>query len=241
MNEQTVLHKANTRGSANHGWLIANHSFSFGNYYNPERMNFGCLRVLNDDYIAAGKGFGTHGHDNMEIITIPLEGDLEHKDSMGNTAVIKKGDIQILSAGTGIKHSEYNKNTDQPIKLLQIWVLPEVRNIVPSYDQISLSLADRHNKLQQIVSPNKEDDGVFINQNAWFYLANFDADFSTTYTIKSNKNGVYIFNISGDLNINNIELQTRDGLGIWDAETIAINAKSNSEFLIMEVPMQMNY
>lgn len=241
MNEQTVLHKANTRGSANHGWLIANHSFSFGNYYNPERMNFGCLRVLNDDYIAAGKGFGTHGHDNMEIITIPLEGDLEHKDSMGNTAVIKKGDIQILSAGTGIQHSEYNKNTDQPIKLLQIWVLPEVRNIVPSYGQISLSLADRHNKLQQIVSPNKEDDGVFINQNAWFYLANFDADFSTTYTIKSKKNGVYIFNISGDLNVNNIELQTRDALGIWDVESIAINAKSNSEFLIMEVPMQMNY
>ncbi len=240
MSEQTVLHKANTRGGANHGWLVANHSFSFGNYYNPDRMNFGCLRVLNDDYIAAGKGFGTHGHDNMEIITIPLEGDLEHKDSMGNTAVIKKGDIQILSAGTGIQHSEYNKNTDQPTKLLQIWVLPQLRNIEPSYDQISLSLADRHNKLQQIASPNKDDEGVQINQNAWFYLANFDADFSTTYDIKSPNNGVYIFNISGDLTVNNVELNTRDGYGIWDVVSITLNAKANTEFLIMEVPMEIN-
>ncbi len=240
MNENFVLHNANTRGGANHGWLIANHSFSFGNYYNPDRMNFGCLRVLNDDYIAAGKGFGTHGHDNMEIITIPLEGDLEHKDSMGNTAVIKKGDIQILSAGTGIQHSEYNKNTDQPTKLLQIWVLPQLRNIEPSYDQISLSLADRHNKLQQIVSPNKDDEGVHINQNAWFYLANFDTDFNTTYNIKSTKNGVYIFIISGNLTVNNIELNTRDGFGIWDVDSITLNAKTNTEFLIMEVPMGIN-
>lgn len=240
MNEQTVLHKANTRGGANHGWLIANHSFSFGNYYNPDRMHFGTLRVLNDDFIAPGKGFGTHPHDNMEIITIPLEGDLEHKDSMGNTAVIKKGDIQILSAGTGISHSEFNKNNDKPIKLLQIWVYPNVKNIEPSYDQISLNLADRHNKLQQIVSPNKEDDGVYINQNAWFYLANFDANFASNYIIKSLNNGVYIFNISGDLTVNNVELNTRDGFGIWDVDSIILSAKTNTEFLIMEVPMGIN-
>lgn len=240
MSENFVLHKSHTRGGANHGWLVANHSFSFGNYYNPDRMNFGCLRVLNDDYIAPGKGFDTHGHDNMEIITIPLEGDLEHKDSIGNTAVIKKGDIQILSAGTGIRHSEFNKNYNQPTRLLQIWVLPKLRNIKPSYNQISLHLPDRHNKLQQVVSPNKNDEGVHINQNAWFYLANFDANFSTIYTIKNSKNGVYIFNISGNLCVNNIELNTRDAFGIWEEDNIKLNAITDTEFLVIEVPMLIN-
>lgn len=240
MNKQFVLHKANTRGGANHGWLVASHSFSFGNYYNPDRMHFGCLRVLNDDFIAPGKGFGTHPHDNIEIITIPLEGDLEHKDSMGNTAVIKKGDVQILSAGTGIEHSEFNKNADKHIKLLQIWVYPNVKNIEPSYDQISLNLADRHNKLQQIVSPNKDDEGVHINQNAWFYLADFDADFTTNYQIKDSKNGLYIFNISGKILVDNEVLQTRDGYGIWDTDSVTITAQTKAEFLIMEVPMNIN-
>jgi redox-sensitive bicupin YhaK (pirin superfamily) len=201
-------------------------------------MHFGTLRVLNDDFVAAGKGFGTHPHDNMEIITITLEGDLEHKDSMGNTAVIKKGDVQILSAGTGIEHSEYNKNVDKPVKLLQIWVYPNIKNIEPSYNQISLNVANRHNKLQQIVSPNNTDEGVFINQNAWFYLADFDADYATNYVIKSAKNGVYIFNISGDITVNNVALQTRDGYGIWDVENLIITAQTKAEFLIMDVPME---
>jgi quercetin 2,3-dioxygenase len=237
MKNNSVLHKENTRGGANHGWLVAKHSFSFANYYNPEKMHFGALRVLNDDIIAPGKGFGTHPHNNMEIITIPLAGDLEHKDSMGNTAVIKKGDIQLLSAGTGIAHSEFNKNSDKEIRLLQIWILPNSKNTVPYYDQVTLNLADRHNKLQQIVSPNKNDEGVFIQQNAWFYLANFDAGFSQHYTLKLSGNGIYVFNLSGTIMVNNVELNARDGFGIWDSSSIAITAQSEAEFLIMEVPM----
>jgi len=173
----TILHKANSRGDANHGWLHSRHTFSFANYYNPERVQFGVLRVLNDDYVEAGMGFGTHPHDNMEIISIPLEGDLEHKDSMGNIAVIKKGDVQVMSAGTGITHSEYNKNKDKPVKLLQIWVFPNTKNVKPRYDQISLNLADRHNQLQQLVSPNADDGSIWIYQDAWFHLGKFDQGF----------------------------------------------------------------
>ncbi|HEY2581385.1 MAG TPA: pirin family protein, partial [Mucilaginibacter sp.] len=191
--ENTVLHKAATRGHANHGWLNSYHSFSFANYYNPERMNFGALRVLNDDTVDAGKGFGTHPHDNMEIISIPLEGDLEHKDSMNNVAVIKNGDIQAMSAGTGIYHSEYNKDRAHRVKFLQIWVYPNKRNVEPRYDQITLNLEDRHNKLQQILSPNANDEGVWIHQNAWFHLGKFDKGISTDYMIKAKGNGVYVF------------------------------------------------
>lgn len=237
MINNSVLHKENTRGGANHGWLVAKHSFSFANYYNPDKMHFGALRVLNDDIVAAGKGFGMHPHSNMEIITIPLAGELEHKDSMGNTAVIKKGDIQILSAGTGIEHSEVNKNSDKEVRLLQIWVLPNVKNIKPSYDQITLNVADRQNKLQQIVSPNKNDEGVFIQQNAWFYLADFDAGITHNYTLNNEGNGLYVFNLSGQLKVNNVVLDARDGYGIWDVKQIEITAQSNTEFLIMEVPM----
>src|ERR1700754_2737741 len=161
--ENTVLHKADTRGHANHGWLDSHHTFSFANYYNPERMSFGVLRVLNDDRVDPGMGFGKHPHDNMEIISIALEGDLEHKDSMGNTAVIKKGDIQVMSAGTGIYHSEYNRNKDKLTKFLQIWVYPNKKNVTPRYDQISLNEEDRRNKLQQILSPNANDEGVWIH------------------------------------------------------------------------------
>ena len=164
-----VLHKADSRGDANHGWLHSKHTFSFANYYNPERMNFGALRVLNDDTVAAGMGFGKHPHDNMEIISIPLSGDLEHKDSMNNVTVIKSGDIQVMSAGTGIQHSEYNKNIDAEVKFLQIWVFPNKNNVTPRYDQITLNMADRKNKLQQILSPNPNDAGVWIHQNAWFH------------------------------------------------------------------------
>jgi redox-sensitive bicupin YhaK (pirin superfamily) len=235
--KNTILHKSASRGDANHGWLHSKHTFSFANYYNPERMHFGVLRVLNDDTVAAGMGFGTHPHDNMEIISIPLEGDLEHKDSMGNTTVIKNGDIQVMSAGTGIQHSEYNKNKDQAVKFLQIWVLPNKRNVTPRYDQITLKLEDRHNKLQQILSPNADDQGVWIHQNAWFHLGKFDKGISTDYTIKGKENGVYIFNLTGTLEVNGQLVETRDGFGIWDTDKINIKANTDSEFLIMEVPM----
>jgi quercetin 2,3-dioxygenase len=233
----SILHKADTRGDANHGWLRSRHTFSFANYYNPERMSFGSLRVLNDDVVEAGMGFGTHPHDNMEIISIPLEGDLEHKDSMGNIAVIKHGDIQVMSAGTGIFHSEYNKNKDRSVKFLQIWVYPNKNNVTPRYDQITLNVADRHNKLQQIVSPNADDAGVWIHQNAWFHLGNFDKGVTAEYKIRQSGNGVYAFILKGDVTINEQPLKTRDGLGIWDIESISIVADSDAEILLMEVPM----
>ncbi|RYJ40479.1 pirin family protein [Flavobacterium beibuense] len=236
--ESTVLHKANTRGHANHGWLDSHHTFSFANYYNPDRMHFGVLRVLNDDRVDPGMGFGTHPHDNMEIISIPLEGDLEHKDSMGNTTVIKNGDIQVMSAGTGIYHSEYNKNKDKLTKFLQIWVYPNKRNVTPRYDQITLKAADRQNKMQQILSPNPNDAGVWIHQDAWFHLGKFDKDKSTKYDFKKKGNGVYVFVLEGDFSINGITLNRRDGLGVWDSNSITIKALSKgAEILIMDVPM----
>ena len=238
--ENTVLHKANTRGHANHGWLDSHHTFSFANYYNPDRMHFGALRVLNDDRVDPGMGFGTHPHDNMEIISIPLEGDLEHKDSMGNTTVIKKGDIQVMSAGTGVHHSEYNKNKDKLTKFLQIWVYPNKRNVTPRYDQITLNEADRHNKLQQILSPNPDDEGVWIHQDAWFHLGNFDKDTTVQYDIKKKGNGVYAFVLNGDFIIQGHEINLRDGLGIWNTESISVKAVSdNAEILLMEVPMAL--
>jgi redox-sensitive bicupin YhaK (pirin superfamily) len=236
--ENTVLHKADTRGHADHGWLNAYHSFSFASWYNPERVQFGALRVLNDDTIAAGMGFGTHPHDNMEIITIPLEGDLAHKDSMGNTEIIRNGDVQVMSAGTGVKHSEFNPNDDQRTKLLQIWVFPNQQNIEPRYQQISLNPEERKNKLQQILSPNAEDEGVWIHQDAWFHLGKFDKGIATTYSLKKEGSGVYAFILSGNVMINGQELETRDGFGIWDVNSLDIKATSEAEFLLMEIPMQ---
>lgn len=233
----TVLHPAATRGHANHGWLNSYHTFSFANYYNPERMHFGVLRVLNDDTVEAGMGFGTHPHDNMEIISIPLEGDLEHKDSMGNTTVIRNGDIQVMSAGTGITHSEYNKNRDRRVKFLQIWVFPNKRGVAPRYDQLTLNLADRHNQLQQVLSPSPDDAGVWIHQDAWFHLGSFDAGFSTEYTLKKAGNGVYAFILSGNVTLNGQELGPRDGFGLWDTNQFTLTASSNAEVLLMEVPM----
>jgi redox-sensitive bicupin YhaK (pirin superfamily) len=233
----TVLHKADSRGDADHGWLHSKHSFSFANYYNPERMHFGVLRVLNDDRVAPGMGFGTHPHDNMEIISIPLEGDLEHKDSMGNVAVIKHGDIQVMSAGTGIQHSEYNKNKDQEVKFLQIWVYPNEKNVTPRYDQITLNPADRKNKLQQILSPDAQDEGVWIHQDAWFHLADLDAGQNLVYKLKLKGNGVYVFNLKGNLKINDQSVEARDGFGIWETDSVSLQGESESSFLLMEVPM----
>jgi redox-sensitive bicupin YhaK (pirin superfamily) len=234
----SVLHNAETRGDANHGWLHSRHTFSFADYFDPERINFGMLRVLNDDLVEAGMGFGTHPHDNMEIISIPLEGDLEHKDNMHNVTVIKKGDVQVMSAGTGITHSEYNKNRDKPVKFLQIWVIPNVRNVKPRYDQITLNIDDRHNKLQQILSPNPDDAGVWIYQKAWFHLGHFDKGFGMDYNIKLKGNGVYAFILSGEVNIDGQELKARDGYGVWDTDKISIKAGTATEFLLMEVPMK---
>jgi redox-sensitive bicupin YhaK (pirin superfamily) len=235
--KNNVLHKANTRGHADHGWLNAYHSFSFASWYNPERIQFGMLRVLNDDTIAAGMGFGTHPHDNMEIITIPLEGDLAHKDSMGNAEVIKTGDVQVMSAGTGIQHSEFNPNADQRTKLFQIWVFPKYRNVTPRYQQITLDETEQKNNFAQILSPNADDAGVWIYQDAWFFLANFDKDFTKTYTINKEGNGMYVFVISGKISLDGQELETRDGLGIWDFTNLEITAATAAKFLLMEIPM----
>ena len=236
--KNTVLHKANTRGHANHGWLDAHHTFSFANYYNPDRVQFGVLRVLNDDIIAGGMGFGTHPHDNMEIITIPLEGDLAHKDSMGNTEVIKFGDVQVMSAGTGIQHSEFNPNHDKRTNLLQIWVFPKYRNVEPRYQQITLNVADRENKFQQILSPNADDEGVWIHQDAWFYLSDFEANFSKKLPLQKEGNGFYIMNIEGEMEVDGQKLEKRDAIGIWNTNEIEIKATTNAKFLVMEIPMK---
>ncbi|GAB1442503.1 pirin family protein [Ignavibacteriales bacterium] len=234
---QTVLHKASTRGDANHGWLKSRHTFSFANYYDPERMHFGAIRVINDDIVAPGMGFGTHPHDNMEIISIPLEGDLEHKDSMGNTTVIRHGDIQVMSAGTGIKHSEYNKNDDRPVKFLQIWVFPNKRGVTPRYDQITLNIEDRKNRFQQILSPSPEDEGVWIHQNAWFHISDLEKGNSLDYELKSPGNGLYILVLEGDVIVDGNKLSKRDGLGLWETNKVSFTAESNTSLLLMEVPM----
>lgn len=234
-----VHHKADTRGKADHGWLKSRHTFSFANYHNPERMNFGVLRVLNDDTVSERMGFGTHPHRDMEIISIPLEGDLKHQDNMGNETVIKQGDIQVMSAGTGVMHSEYNNNPDKPVKFLQIWVIPNKTNVEPRYDQMTLNAADRKNKLQQVLSPNAEDAGVWLHQNAWFNMANLDKGKDVKYPLNdAEHNGVYAFILKGDATINGKTLNNRDGLGIWDVETLDIIADSDTEILLMEVPLK---
>ena len=235
----TVLHKANTRGYTDHGWLKSHHSFSFAGYQNPERNHFGVLRVLNDDQVSEAKGFGTHPHDNMEIVSIPLEGDLEHKDSMGNTTVIREGDVQVMSAGTGIYHSEYNKNADKPVKFLQIWVFPNKRNVAPRYDQISIRDIEKENTFYQVLSPNPDDDGVWVHQDAWFHLGKFDEGTLDTYRIKKEGNGVYAFVLNGEVDINGKQLSKRDGLGIWDTDQLEFKSTSNSRVLLMEVPMAL--
>ncbi|MEH6679948.1 MAG: pirin family protein [Sediminicola sp.] len=235
---KTVFHKADSRGDANHGWLHSKHTFSFANYHDPERMNFGALRVLNDDKVSEAMGFGTHPHQNMEIISIPLEGDLEHKDSMGNSTVIRQGDIQVMSAGTGIRHSEYNANKDIPVKFLQIWIFPNKQNVQPRYGQLTLEPNDRKNKLQQVLSPDPDDAGVWIHQDAWFHMTDMEMGNSQQYSLKDPiKNGVYAFLLQGKATIGGISLEKRDGLGIWETDKFEIKADSNAEILLMEVPM----
>lgn len=234
---QTTLHKADTRGHAEHGWLSTAHSFSFADYYDPQRMGFGALRVLNDDIISAGNGFGTHPHSNMEIITIPLEGELAHADSMGTKEVLRSGEVQVMSAGSGVKHSEFNNSHTMPVKLLQIWIEPNQKNVTPRYDQKKFTVEDRHNALQQIVSPEHMGGGLWIHQNAWVYMGSLDAGVSVPHTLHAKENGVYIFVIRGSVQVGEQILEARDGFGVWDTESVDITTKTNAEVLILEVPM----
>ncbi len=234
---KTIIHKADTRGQANYGWLETRYTFSFANYYNPDRVNFGTLRVINDDCIDGGQGFGKHPHDNMEIITIILEGELEHMDSMGHKMKLKKDEVQVMTAGTGIFHSEYNSLPDTKLKLFQIWVFPSKHNLTPRYDQKYFSPEERKNSWQQIVAP-KANGALLINQNAYFSRVTLDAESKIEYNLKDNNNGIYLLLVEGKGNVNDIELERRDGIGIWETENIQFSAKEKSELLLMEIPMR---
>lgn len=233
-----IFYPANERGTNDLGWLKAKFSFSFASYYNPEKVHFGALRVLNDDIIAGGGGFGRHPHDNMEIITIPLSGALEHKDSMGNIGVISAGEVQVMSAGTGIEHSEYNHSATEAANTLQIWLFPKLRNIQPRYDQKNFKEQLKQNELTTLVSPDKNDsNALWINQDATFSMGNFEAEKTINYEIKTPGNGVYIFLIEGSLKINDQTLNKRDALGVYDTGSITIETQADSRLLIMDVPM----
>lgn len=233
-----IIHKAEGRGYNNLGWLKSYHSFSFGQFYDQNKMSFGLLRVLNDDHVEASMGFGTHGHDNMEIVSIPLSGSLKHKDSMGNDAVIKTGDVQIMSAGTGIKHSEYNDSSTEAVKFLQIWVFPKEDNIVPRYDQKNFTEEEKHNKFLTVVSPDRADDkAVWINQDAWFSLANLDEGKELEYTFNDKANGTYVFLLEGEISVDEELLNRRDAIGVYDTDSLVVKATRASKVLLIEVPM----
>ncbi|MDF1570422.1 MAG: pirin family protein [Bacteroidales bacterium] len=235
---KTTLHKAGTRGHADHGWLNSYHTFSFANYYDPERVQFGALRVLNDDTVAPGKGFGLHPHDNMEIISIPLEGDLEHQDNMGNKKIIRQGDVQVMSAGTGIFHSEYNHNKDRKVKFLQIWIFPREKNVAPRYAQVTITALEKNNEFTRVVSPDPESQGAWIHQDAWMHIGSFSKSSATAYKIKKAGNGIYIFVLEGKISAGEQELDQRDGYGIWDTAGIELIARTDARVLLMEIPMQ---
>jgi quercetin 2,3-dioxygenase len=234
---KTTLYPAKDRGHVNLGWLNSFHSFSFGQYHDPKKVHFGALRVVNDDSIAGGGGFGTHPHDNMEIVTIPLEGKLAHKDSTGNEGIISKGDVQIMSAGTGIRHSEYNASASEDAKLLQIWVFPKLKNIKPVYGQKSFDIKDRKNKWQVVVSPEASDHALNINQDARFSLVQLDEGQSISYQTKFKNSGVYLFVIDGEVKVNNEILQQRDALGISEMDQLKFEALKNADVLAIEIPM----
>lgn len=235
---KTVTYKASTRGHANHGWLNANHTFSFANYYNRARMNFGLLRVLNDDIIAGGMGFGTHPHDNMEIITIPLKGALKHQDSMGYSDIIKAGEVQVMSAGSGITHSEFNGNKDEDLNLFQIWIFPNKENVEPRYDQKLFDSLNKKNELTLLVSPNGAEESLWIHQDAWLSMGTFDNESEFTYSVHSKGNGVFAMIVDGEFSINNTLLSARDGMGIENSDAFDIKVNSdNARILFIEVPM----
>ena len=234
-----IFHASSTRGEANHGWLHAKHSFSFANYFDPKRIQFGALRVLNDDIIAPGMGFGSHPHDNMEIITIPLEGALEHKDSMDNIGVIEADEIQVMSAGTGIFHSEYNKNKDKEVKVLQLWVLPKEKNVTPRYDQKSIKELKKTNTLYPIVTPDPNGPAMWIHQDAWFHMGDFNQSTKIEYKINKDGNGVYVFLIEGSAEIAGDLIKKRDAVGVWETDRFNLKMASNSRVLLIEVPLNL--
>lgn len=236
---KTIVYKASTRGHQNHGWLDARHTFSFANYYDPDRVNFGALRVLNDDIVAGGEGFGTHPHDNMEIVTIPLSGDLAHKDSMGYAEVIKAGEIQAMSAGKGITHSEYNANKDIPVNLFQIWIFPNKRNVEPRYEQKAFNLVQNKNQLVLIVSPDGADGSLWIHQDAWFSIGMYEKEKSFAYDIKKSGNGVFAMVVEGSFKFGDQILGSKDAIGIWETDRIDFTALSDhARILLIDVPMK---
>lgn len=234
-----TIHKAASRGYADHDWLKSYHTFSFAGYFNPERVNFGSLRVLNDDYVAAGRGFGAHPHQNMEIVSIPLEGKLAHKDSTGSEGVIQKGEIQFMSAGTGVTHSEMNGSATEAVKFLQIWIIPNKMNISPRYGQMEYNVND--NEIKTLIQPETAEGTLRLQQNAWFKMAKFDADKETTITVEDpENNGIYIFLLNGSIEVDGNQLESRDAIGIWETENVNIKTNDKSEFLVIEVPMNQN-
>lgn len=234
---KTIYHAADSRGNANHGWLKSKHTFSFANYHDPERMGFGALRVINDDFVIGGQGFGKHSHRDMEIISIPLSGKLGHGDNIGNNGIIETGEIQVMSAGTGITHSEMNGDDKEEVKFLQIWVIPNKMNVEPRYQQIRMDDILKPNEFNQVLSPNADDAGVWIHQDAWFSMGDFDKGITQTYELKNPNNGVYIFVISGKVVVNGNTLDTRDGLGVWDTKNFTMDVIDDAKVLLMEVPM----
>ena len=235
---QKIIHRADSRGHANHGWLNSFHTFSFAGYQDLQRMNFGLLRVLNDDEVLGGRGFGSHPHDNMEIVTIPIKGALEHRDNTGRHGIIQSGDVQIMSAGTGIVHSESNPSPDERVNFLQIWVFPKKRNITPHYDQKTFDPKGRKNQMQLVISPDSSPETLWINQDAWFYLGNYQKGQEDAYHPTSPENGIYLFIIEGQLEVEGEVLSKRDGLGISDpAGPISIKALDDTYFLVMDLPM----
>lgn len=233
----TILFRADSRGHADHGWLKSYHTFSFAGYHDSSRMNFGALRVLNDDYVAGGNGFGMHPHSNMEIISIPLKGTLAHQDSMGNKGTIRPNEIQVMSAGAGIQHSEFNNSDTDAVQFLQIWLFPNKENVTPRYDQIEIDPVERKNKFQQIISPDPTDAGSWIHQDAWFHLTDMDANHVLTYDFKGEGTGLYLFVLEGTVNVLDQTLNRRDAIGITDSNSLAIQATTTSSLLLMEVPM----
>lgn len=232
-----VFHKESERGYADHGWLNAHHSFSFANWYDPSKIHFGLLRVLNDDIVQGGMGFGMHPHDNMEIITIPMEGSLEHKDSMGNHGIIHPGEVQVMSAGTGVRHSEFNHSKTEDVKLFQCWVFPREKGVAPRYDQKMFDVVGRKNKFQTLVAPDKNGENLWVHQDTVFSMADIDAGKELEYTIKFKGNGVYVMLVEGEAFVGGQLLTKRDAVGIWETDKFTIKPNVDSKVLLIEVPM----
>ena len=234
---EKIIHRADSRSFSNHGWLQSYHTFSFAGYYNPERIRFGALRVLNDDHVKGGMGFGTHPHDNMEIVSIPLSGALEHKDNTGRNEIIRSNEVQIMSAGSGIAHSEFNASKTEPVNFLQIWVFPKLRNITPRYQQRAFEPSERQNKLQVVVAPEADSEALFINQDAWLSLGRFDEGQTVEVTPRMPQHGSYLFVLEGEVEVAGETLQRRDAIGLSNYDSATINILKAAEFLLIDVPM----